>query len=319
MYFLVTGGGGFIGSHLCERLIKTDNEVLCLDNFNDYYDPKIKQSNINDIISHSRFQMIKGDILDWELLENIFKKHHFDCIVHLAARAGVRPSIQNPRLYQKVNIEGTLNLLEFSRRYKIPKFILASSSSVYGNNKKVPFSEKDPVDNPISPYAATKKACELLAYTYSSLYSLSVSCLRFFTVYGPRQRPDMAIHKFTNRIAQGKEVPMYGDGSSRRDYTFITDIMDGIMCAIQKCNGYHIYNLGESQTIALNRLITLIENALDKKAKIKQLPEQPGDVRITYADISSAMKDLAYHPRITIEEGIIRFVQWYKKKENERI
>ena len=240
----------------------------------------------------------------------------FDVIVHLAARAGVRPSLKDPRLYQKVNIEGTGNLLELSAKHKISKFILASTSSVYGNNKKVPFSESDFVDHPVSPYAATKKACELIAYTYHSLYDMNITCLRFFTVYGPRQRPDMAIHKFAKLIHEGQEIPMYGDGSTRRDYTYIDDIIDGVVKSIHHCQGYHIYNLGESQTIELKELIALISSALGEKAKIKQLPMQPGDVNVTFADISRAVEEIGYKPTTSIQEGIPKFIEWYLSRNS---
>lgn len=313
MYYLVTGGAGFIGSHLIERLLSENYKVLCLDNFNDYYNPAIKWRNIEAVSQYANFQLIQGDILDEDLLKKIFQSNHFDGIVHLAARAGVRPSILQPRLYQEVNIRGTLNLLEMAKQHKIAKFIMASSSSVYGNNKKVPFSEKDPVDNPISPYAATKKAAELIGYTYSALYNISVSCLRFFTVYGPRQRPDMAIHKFTKLIANGTEIPIYGDGSARRDFTFIDDIIHGIVNSIERCSGYNIYNLGESRVVPLMELISLIEQQLGKKAKIKYLPLQPGDVAITYADISKARNELDYQPQVDINEGIRLFVKWFKE------
>ena len=313
MYYLVTGGAGFIGSHLIERLLSENYKVLCLDNFNDYYNPAIKWKNIEAVSQHANFQLIQGDILDEGLLKKFFQSNHFDGIVHLAARAGVRPSILQPRLYQEVNIRGTLNLLEMAKQHKIAKFIMASSSSVYGNNKKVPFSEKDPVDNPISPYAATKKAAELIGYTYSALYNISVSCLRFFTVYGPRQRPDMAIHKFTKLIASGTEIPIYGDGSARRDFTFIDDIIHGIVNSIERCSGYNIYNLGESRVVPLMELISLIEQQLGKKAKIKYLPLQPGDVAITYADISKARNELDYQPQVDINEGIRLFVKWFKE------
>jgi len=316
MFYLITGGAGFIGSHLIERLLSENHNIICLDNFNDYYDPGIKWKNIEKVSQSSNFKLIEGDILDDALLENIFQNNHFDGIVHLAARAGVRPSVLQPKLYQKVNIRGTLNLLEKANQYHISKFIMASSSSVYGNNKKVPFSESDPVDNPISPYAATKKACELIGYTYSTLYNISVSCLRFFTVYGPRQRPDMAIHKFTKLISMDQEIPIYGDGSAKRDFTFITDIINGVISSIERCDGYNIYNLGESRVVPLMELIGLIEKNIGKKAKINWQPPQPGDVAITYADISKAKKDLDYQPQVNIEEGVKAFVKWFKESHN---
>jgi len=313
MYYLVTGGAGFIGSHLIERLLSENHKILCLDNFNDYYNPAIKWRNIETVSRQLNFQLIQGDILDEGLLKKIFQSNDFDGIVHLAARAGVRPSVLQPRLYQEVNIRGTLNLLEMAKQHKIEKFIMASSSSVYGNNKKVPFSESDSVDNPISPYAATKKAAELIGYTYSALHDISVSCLRFFTVYGPRQRPDMAIHKFTKLIASDSEIPIYGDGSARRDFTFIDDIIHGVVNSIERCNGYHIYNLGESRVVPLMELISLIEQQLGKKANIKYFPPQPGDVAITYADISKARKELNYQPQVDIKDGIRLFVSWFKQ------
>lgn len=317
MNYFITGGAGFIGSHLIERLLSENHKILCLDNFNDFYNPAIKWRNIASFSNHTHFQLIQGDILDESLLKKIFHSNPFDGIVHLAARAGVRPSVLQPKLYEEVNIRGTLNLLEMAKHHQIKNFVMASSSSVYGNNKKVPFSESDPVDNPISPYAATKKACELIGYTYSALYEISVSCLRFFTVYGPRQRPDMAIHKFTKLIHSGSEIPIYGDGTAKRDFTFITDIIDGVVKSIERCNGYNIYNLGESRVVELMELIGIIEKHLGNKAKIKFLPSQPGDVAITYADITKAQTELDYQPRVEIEQGIVNFVKWFKKN-NER-
>lgn len=312
MEILLTGGAGFIGSHLAERLLDEDHHVVCVDNFNDYYSPKIKRQNIRALLSHSRFELVETDIRDYSRLEECFSVHHFDTIVHLAARAGVRPSIQQPRLYQQVNVEGTVNLLELARIHNVKRFIFASSSSVYGNNKKVPFSEKDNVDHPISPYAATKKAGELLVYTYHHLYGIHASCIRFFTVYGPRQRPDMAIHKFTRLIDRGEPIPVFGDGTTRRDYTYVSDIIDGLVEAMNRCEGYEIYNLGDSKTISLMEMIRKIEEALEKKAILQFFPAQPGDVEITYADISKAMEKLNYHPKVFFEEGIRNFVAWYR-------
>ncbi len=311
MNYFVTGGAGFIGSHLIERLLADHHRVWCLDNFNDYYSPALKWQNLESARSHPNFTLIQGDILDEPLLTEIFQTQTFDGIIHLAARAGVRPSVQQPKLYEEVNIRGTLNLLEIARTFRIQKFVMASSSSVYGNNSKVPFSESDPVDQPISPYAATKKAAELIGYTYNKLYDISVTCLRFFTVYGPRQRPDMAIHKFTRLIAEGNEIPIYGDGSAQRDFTFISDIINGVMRSIERCQGYHIYNLGDSRVVSLRQLIHLIETALGKTARIKWLPPQPGDVPITYADIRKANQDLGYQPLVPIEDGITAFVHWF--------
>jgi len=313
MHYLITGGAGFIGSHLCERLLSEGHNITCLDNFNDYYDPKIKEKNIKISQNFDDYQLVRGDILDEDLLAEIFRKQIFDGIVHLAARAGVRPSVVQPKLYQEVNIRGTINLLEKAREHQIKRFILASSSSVYGNNKKVPFSENDPVDNPISPYAATKKSCELMAFTYAALYGISISCLRFFTVYGPRQRPDMAIHKFTRLIADGKEIPVFGDGKVKRDFTYYSDIVNGVVNSLDQCEGYHIYNLGESRVIELLDLIKLIEKNLGKQAKIAWQPAQPGDVDITYADITKAKTELNYQPQVKVEEGIKQFVKWFEE------
>jgi len=313
MKILVTGGAGFIGSHLSEKLLTEGHQIVCLDNFNDYYDPSIKRNNIQNILNHKEYELIEGDILDVPLLQKLFSQHNFDVIVHLAARAGVRPSIIQPLLYEKVNIQGTMHLLELCREHDIHKFVFASSSSVYGANKKVPFSEDDPVDNPISPYAATKKAGELICYTYYQLYNISVNCLRFFTVYGPRQRPDMAIHKFARLIYNQSPIPVFGSGKSRRDYTYVEDIIQGIRAAIDNCDGYHIYNLGESNTVELHYLINLLQDKLGRKAVIENLPDQPGDVPITYADIEKAQKDLNYNPKVDIEDGIVMFVDWFKR------
>lgn len=309
----MTGGAGFIGSHLIENLLKQGYRVICIDNFDNNYDPQIKRRNIESIWNHKNFTLFEGDILDIEFLHKIFQISEIRIIVHLAAKAGVRPSIKEPLAYQKVNVQGTTNLLEMARLFEIEKFIFGSSSSVYGQNKKIPFSEDDPVDHPISPYAATKKACELICYTYHHLYDMPITCLRFFTVYGPRQRPDMAIHKFTNNIYHDKKVSVFGDGSSKRDYTYITDIVDGICKSIEFCSGYHIYNLGESKTIELRKLIDSIAGCLGAEPRIEFLPVQPGDVLITYADISKAKRELGYYPKVEIEQGIEKFVAWYKK------
>ena len=311
--FLVTGAAGFIGSHLCEALLQQKHEVIGLDNFNDYYDQQIKRRNTELLLSNEKFTMLEKDILDLNYLRELFRKNRIDTIVHLAARAGVRPSIKEPLLYQKVNVEGTNNLLEIAKEVEVNKFIFASSSSVYGKNKKIPFSEDDFVDNPISPYASTKKAGELICYTYYHLYKIPITCLRFFTVYGPRQRPDMAIHKFTGAIYGESEIPMFGDGNSLRDYTYITDIIDGILKSIEHCHSYHIYNLGESETIELSKLIDVIAEHVGKKPLIRSYPVQPGDVPITYADITKAKKEIGYQPQVGIEEGIEKFVNWYRE------
>jgi UDP-glucuronate 4-epimerase len=312
---LVTGGAGFIGSHLSERLLKEGNSVLCLDNFDNYYDPDIKMRNVERIKKQfpDRFDLIPGDIRNQEQLRDLFGKKKIDFIVHLAARAGVRPSIEQPLLYQDVNIRGTLALLEGCKEAKIKNVVFASSSSVYGENQRVPFSEKDLDIQPISPYGATKRAGELLCYSYYHLYGMNIACLRIFTAYGPRQRPDMAIHKFTRMIDQGEKVPIFGDGSSRRDYTYIDDLIEGILGVLHHHRGFEIYNLGESQTTSLNELIGLIEKNLEKKATIERMTNQPGDVSITYADIGKAKTKLGYRPKIDMEEGIKRFVEWYKQ------
>lgn len=311
MHILVTGGAGFIGSHLIEKLLKDEHTVVCLDNFNDYYDPSIKRQNIKTALTSSNYSLVESDILNVSGLETLFSRHRFDVIVHLAARAGVRPSIEQPLLYERVNVQGTMNLLEQCRIHNVKKFVFASSSSVYGANKKVPFEESDPVDNPISPYAATKKAGELVCYTYHSLYDIDVSSLRFFTVYGPRQRPDMAIHKFTRLIYERKPIPIFGSGKSRRDYTYYSDIVQGILGAISFCKGYNIYNLGESRTIELLRLVELIQDALGIDALLDFKSDQPGDVPITYSNVSKAKIELNYDPQINIEDGIKHFVEWF--------
>ena len=315
MKILVTGGAGFIGSSVVDRLLGRGDEVICLDNFDTFYNPAIKKRNIKSALKNPSFKLIEGDIRDMELLKRIFGEHRIEMVFHPAARAGVRPSIIDPMLYQDVNIKGTMNLLEMAREHRIRGFVFASSSSVYGTNEKVPFAETDRVDNPISPYAATKKACELIAYTYHHLYGMNITCLRFFTVYGPRQRPEMAIHKFTRLIDQGKPVPMFGDGSSRRDYTYIDDIVDGVIKSIDHNAPYEIINLGESQTTELRELIGLIEKYLGKKALIEMLPDQPGDVPITYADITKAREVLGYDPSTKAREGVRKFVDWYRENK----
>lgn len=310
---LVTGGAGFIGSHTCEKLLDHGEEVVCVDNLNDYYSPEVKKKNIEGCLKNDNFRFYKTDIRDKESMQQVFKENNIEKIIHLAARAGVRPSIEQPLLYADVNINGTLNLLELSREHSIKNFVFGSSSSVYGVNSKVPFSEDDKIDKPISPYAATKAAGELLCHAYSHLYGIPVTCLRFFTVYGPRGRPDMAPLKFTKLTDEGKEIHRYGDGSSKRDYTYVDDIVSGILSANEKAFKYEIFNLGNSQTVELRRLIEVIEENVGKEARITQLPAQPGDVPITYADIKKAKSELGYNPKIPIEEGIKKLVDWYKK------
>jgi len=312
MKVLITGAAGFIGSHLCERLLDDGWQVLGVDNFDDFYDPQIKRRNINSCLKKKNFQLVEVDIRDRSAI-SVLIGDGVDIIVHLAARAGVRPSIARPLLYADVNINGTTVLLEAAKEQRIGKFIFGSSSSVYGNNEKIPFSEDDNVDFPISPYAATKKACELICHTYHHLYGISVTCLRFFTVYGPRQRPDLAIHKFATLIEQEKTIPVYGDGTMSRDFTYIDDIINGTVAAMQKCVGFNIYNLGESRPITVNDLVAEIEKALGKKAIKEHVPLQPGDVERTYADVSKAVKELGYNPTTTIEEGLAKFVTWLRE------
>ena len=312
MNFLVTGGAGFIGFHVCERLLKEGHAVWVFDDLNDFYEPEIKRNNIRDLQSLTRpFTFVHGDLTDPASLDELFGRARFDQIIHLAARAGVRPSLQHPALYQRVNVEGTVNLLEAARRNEVKKITLASSSSVYGVNSKVPFAESDPVFAAISPYAASKLACEALGHVYHHVYGMDIAMLRFFTVYGPRQRPDLAIHKFARLIAAGKPIPVFGDGSTARDYTYVTDTVDGVMACTQREFGYDIFNLGESQTVTLSQLIALLEKHLGRKAVLDRQPPQPGDVPITYADIAKARKHLGYNPRIKIEEGIPLFVDWF--------
>ncbi len=312
MRVLVTGGAGFIGSHLSQRLLGRGDEVVVLDSFNDYYDPAIKERNLAELGTPAGLSIVRGDILDEPLLETLFNTHPFDVIVHLAARAGVRPSLIDPILYEQVNCRGTLNLLEAARRHDITRFVFASSSSVYGNVKEIPFSEDAAVNRPVSPYAATKAAGELYGHNFYHLYGISFTALRFFTVYGPRQRPDMAIHKFTRLIDDGDPVPFFGDGTTERDYTYYTDIIDGVEAAVDRDLGYEIVNLGESRTTSLSKLVELIESALGKKAILDRQPMQPGDVTITCADVSKAKELLDYQPSTEVPAGIERFVEWYR-------
>ncbi len=310
---LITGAAGFIGSHLCERLLDEGLVVVGIDNFDDFYDPQIKRENIGTCLNNKNFRLIEADIRDRTAMDKAAEG--IEIIVHLAAKAGVRPSIAQPLLYADVNINGTMVLLEAAIKHKIGKFVFGSSSSVYGNNEKVPFSEDDSVDFPISPYAATKKACELICHTYHHLYGIDISCLRFFTVYGPRQRPDLAIHKFSKLIEQDKPIPVYGDGSMMRDFTYIDDIIDGTTAAMSKCEGFNIYNLGESKPVTVNDLIGAIEKALGKKAIREYLPLQPGDVNRTYADITKAARELGYNPSTPIPDGLAKFTAWLRQEK----
>ena len=315
--FLITGGAGFIGSHLVDHLLRRDvDHITVIDDFNDFYAPEIKRENIQAHSKDPRYHLAQVDIRDREALAGVFRLHSFDCIVHLAARAGVRPSLAEPQLYTETNINGTVNLLELARQNNIKQFVFGSSSSVYGINAKVPFSEDDPIRQPISPYAATKGAGELLCHTYSHLFGIRCVCLRFFTVYGPRQRPDLAIHKFAKLITAGKSIPVFGDGTTRRDYTYVDDIISGVLAATEyEQSDYEVINLGESRTVELAELIALLEKELDTHAVIDRQPTQPGDVPQTFADISKARRLLGYNPQTQIEEGIRRFVEWFRTSQ----
>ncbi len=309
----MTGGAGFIGSHLVGGLLAEGNwNVTVIDDLNDFYSPEIKRANLKPLLTDQNFCFIEADIRDDAKLRTVFDDGNFECIVHLAARAGVRPSLSQPKLYAETNISGTLNLLELARDFGVGQFVFGSSSSVYGINSKVPFSEDDRINQPISPYASTKAAGELLCHTYSHLFDIRTVCLRFFTVYGARQRPDLAIHKFTRLISENKPIQMFGDGKTRRDYTYIDDIIQGVRAAIDYDGSMHeVFNLGESQTVELVRLIELIEASLGIKAEIERQPMQPGDVPFTFADISKAKELLGYGPKTKIEEGIPKFVEWF--------
>jgi UDP-glucuronate 4-epimerase len=313
---LVTGGAGFIGSHLVGRLLSEGVwRVSVVDDFNDFYDPSVKRRNVGRHAGREDFRVYEADVRDRAALEEIFKGTRFDCVVHLAARAGVRPSLVEPVLYVETNINGTLNLLELAREHGTRQFVFGSSSSVYGENEKVPFAEDDPVFKPISPYAATKAAGELLCHTYSHLFGLRCVCLRFFTVYGARQRPDLAIHKFARLISEGRPIPVFGDGTTRRDYTYVDDIIAGVRAAMDyEASVYEVINLGESRTVELRELIGLLEKELGREAIIDRQPTQPGDVPQTFADISKARRLLGYDPRTPIEEGIRRFVEWFREE-----
>ncbi len=316
MNILVTGGAGFIGSHLCERLIKDKHRVICLDNFNPFYDPETKHENISSLIGNPDFTLIEGDIRYQSDLDNCFTDSRIDLVIHMAAMAGVRPSIEYPVLYADVNIIGTLQVLEACQRHKITKLIFASSSSVYGDKDGGAFKETDNVDKPISPYAATKRAAELLCYNMHSLNGLAVVCLRFFTVYGPRQRPDLAIHKFAQLIYNKKPIPVFGDGTSGRDYTYIDDIIDGVVKAmdyIQNHDCFEIFNLGESKTIKLLDMIKTLETISGRTAILDWQPRQVGDVNYTCADILKSKQILGYNPTFSFEQGIKNFISWFEQ------
>ena len=308
---LVTGGAGFIGSHLCDRLVTEGYDVVCLDNFDDFYDPRLKRRNISKLVQLPNFTLVEADIRNFDALQQLKREFQFSAVIHLAARAGVRKSVEKPIIYEEVNVRGTLNLLETFKDAKLEIFIFGSSSSVYGVIEDIPASEGSDTSKPISPYSATKRAGELLCYTYHHLYGIPVTCLRFFSVYGPRMRPDLVIHKFTRLIESGEELPILGDGTARRDYTFITDIVDGIIAALKKPFEFEIFNLGNSETVELMQVIRLLELNLGKPARLKFLPPNPSDVPVTYADIGKASHMLGYSPKVDIETGIGEFVKWY--------
>jgi UDP-glucuronate 4-epimerase len=311
MRILITGGAGFIAYHLASALLKTPAEVFLLDNFNNFYNPEIKRRNVRDLQSYGRAPIHSVDILDRDSLRKVFAEIRPDTVVHLAAWAGVRPSLEKPELYSSVNITGTVNLLELAKEFSTRCFVFGSSSSVYGGSSRVPFCEDDPVDKPVSPYAATKRAGELLCHTYSHNFSMHITCLRFFTVYGPRQRPEMAIHKFAQLMNDGEEIPIFGSGDSRRDYTYVEDIVSGILAAIEVNPRFEILNLGESQTTALLEVVNHLEEALGVKARLRFLPSQAGDMEVTYADISRARQILGYNPQKPFQAGIRLFADWF--------
>ena len=313
MNILITGGAGFIGSTLADKLLEENNKIVVIDNFNDYYSPKLKEKNIKHNLDNKNYKLYRGDICDKNLLRKIFEENQIDVVVHIAASAGVRPSIENPLSYVKNNIEGTVNIVEVMKENGIKKIVFASSSSIYGNCKEEIFSEDLKVSEPISPYAASKSACEQFLYTYSKLFDIQVVALRFFTVFGPRQRPDLAIRKFIDLITENKPIPVYGDGTTIRDYTYVDDIVDGIISAINyNDTPYEIINLGGGAPVSLNQMIETIEKVLNKKATIEHLPMQPGDVSKTAADITKAKKLLNYNPKTSFKEGIIKFIEWEK-------
>jgi len=308
---LLTGGAGFIGSHLAERLLAEGHTVVCLDNLDAYYDPATKRRNIGPALPHERYAFVEGDIRDAGLVADLFGRWGVEAVVHLAARAGVRPSVQNPALYFDVNVQGTLTLLQAMQRAGVRKMVFASSSSVYGDAATAPFAETEPCDRPLSPYAASKRAAELLCHTFHHLYGLDIFCLRFFTVYGPRQRPEMAISQFTDQILHGRAIPVFGDGSTSRDYTFVEDIVSGLVQSLYQVKGYEVLNIGGADPISLAGLIRTIEAAVGKPAVLEFNPMQPGDVQRTYADIRKAAALIGYAPGVPLREGVQRFVDWY--------
>lgn len=317
--YFITGGAGFIGSSLTERLLKEGNKVVAIDNFCNFYHPKIKENNIKELLKNKNFRLYRNDIRDGQAIKKIFDENKIDIVMHLAAMAGVRPSIENPILYQEVNCLGTQNILEEMKNHNVKNLVMASSSSVYGNCKEVPFREDMIVDYAISPYAATKKANEVMTHVYHKLFDMNVMMLRFFTVYGPKQRPDLAINKFTRFMLEGKEIPMFGDGTTSRDYTYIDDIVDGIVKScnytLENKNVYEILNIGNSSPTSLKEMIETIAKVLGINPKINQLPMQPGDVDRTFADITKAKHLIGYEPKTTFEEGIKKFIDWYQENE----
>jgi len=318
MRVLVTGAAGFIGSHVTESLLAEGWEVVGIDNLDNFYDPALKRENLKGLKKNKSFRLVEGDIRDRAAFDSLGALGSYDAIVHLAARAGVRPSIEDPRLYADVNVTGTAETLEFGRRSQVRKFVFASSSSVYGEREGSPFREDDNVDFPISPYAATKKAGELLCHTYHHNFGMAVACLRLFTVYGPRQRPEMAIHRFAQAIDRGEAITLFGDGSSRRDYTYIEDAVNGILQALEKIDGYRVYNIGNHRTVELRELVRLLEDGLGKQAEVKHLPAQMGDVPLTCADIQRAQEELGYSPAVPLERGLELFLEWYEKKKKKK-
>jgi len=306
---VVTGGAGFVGSHLCEALLDRGDKVVIVDSFEDFYAASIKRANIASALQRGA-RLVELDIREGRLLARVLAAESPDVVVHLAARAGVRPSLENPQLYVSINVEGTLSLLEACRQAGAGRLVFGSSSSVYGTNSRVPFQEDDPVQTPASPYGATKAAGELLCHTYAHLHGLQVACLRFFTVYGPRQRPDMAIHKFARLLAERRPVPLFGEGTAR-DYTYVSDIVQGVLGAIDRPRPFAVYNLGDSKVVELGRMVALLAEALGVEAEVERLPRQPGDVPTTFADISRARRDLDYSPGVPFERGIRLFADWF--------
>jgi UDP-glucuronate 4-epimerase len=313
MRLLITGGAGFIGSHLADRRLARGDRVVVLDDFNDFYDPAAKRRNVAPHLRNPSYRLVEGDIRDRDLVARLFAEEPFDAVIHLAARAGVRPSLADPVLYEDVNVVGTLRLLEAAVASGTPRFLFASSSSVYGVNSKLPFSEEDPIAQPVSPYAATKRGAELHAFAFHHLHGLKAVCLRFFTVYGPRQRPEMAIARFIRCLEEGRPVPFFGDGGSRRDYTYIDDIADGVEAALAAQSDFEIINLGGARPVTLSDLVCAIEAATGKKAVLDRRPDQPGDVPVTFADVRKAERLLGFKARVSLEEGLRRSVEWYRK------